>query len=79
MTFTSCQLDRLIHRYLCVATADFFNGIDPIRTYVYCGTSFAESKLPSAALLCAGMKVIKRSYAFAVDPYATVSLQEADG
>jgi len=23
----SCQLDRLNHRYPCVATADFFNGI----------------------------------------------------
>jgi len=25
----SCQLDRLNHRYLCVATAAFFNRIDP--------------------------------------------------
>ncbi|WP_315755050.1 MULTISPECIES: hypothetical protein, partial [unclassified Bradyrhizobium] len=25
----SCPLDRLNHRYLCVATADFFNEIGP--------------------------------------------------
>ncbi len=28
----SCQLDRLNHCYLCVATAAFFNKIDPERT-----------------------------------------------
>jgi len=30
----SCQLDRLNHRYLCVATAVFFNRIDPERSGV---------------------------------------------
>ena len=28
----SCQLDRLNHCYICVATAAFFNKIDPKRT-----------------------------------------------
>src|SRR5215467_12604212 len=43
----SCQLDRLNHRYLCAATAAFFNTIGPnakSRCFAQCPSSRAKRK-----------------------------------